>query len=366
MIKFLDLQKINGRFDREFAQAAADVIASGRYLLGGRTKTFERELAAYLGAEEAVACANGLDALRLIIKAYKELGVMAEGDEVIVPANTFIASILAITDNGLRPVLIEPSEESFNLDIAKIEAAITPRTRAIMVVHLYGRCLWSEKLEKIAARHDLKIIEDNAQAIGAEYRGRKSGTLGDAAGFSFYPGKNLGALSDTGAVTARDKELLATIRILANYGAKEKYLFSMQGLNSRTDELQTAFLSIKLKRLDEDNEKRRKVANRYITEINNPKIVVPQAPANPKGHVWHLFVIRCRERERLQKYLAEHGIETLIHYPIPPHKQECYEGLRHGPLPLTEQLALEVLSLPMSPLLEEDEQAKIIEALNAF
>lgn len=366
MTKFLDLQKINAQYAAELKKAAAEVIDSGWYLLGDQVKKFESNLASYIGIKHAIGVGNGLDALRLILKAYMEMGVMKEGDEVIVPANTYIATILAITDNRLNPVLIEPDINSYNLDISLIEKKITSRTQAIMIVHLYGKVCWSEQLEHIAERHSLKIIEDNAQAIGASWMGRKSGALANAAGFSFYPGKNLGALGDAGAVTTNDNELAVTIRALANYGSNQKYVNIYQGLNSRLDEIQAAVLDVKLKYIDEENQRRREIAERYINEIKNPKIILPELPENPDQHVWHLFVIRTSEREKLQNYLFESGIQTLIHYSIPPHKQQAYKEWNGYSLPITEQIHSEVLSLPISPVLSNEEVTHLVTLLNKY
>ena len=366
MIKFLDLQKINQQYADELKQAASEVIDSGWYLLGERIKTFETDLQQYGGAGHVIAVSNGLDALRLILRAYIELGIMKEGDEVIVPSNTYIASILAISDNGLKPVLVEPDLETYNLDFSKIEEAITPKTKAIMVVHLYGRVCWSEKLEEIAEKHQLKIIEDNAQAIGAEWKGIKTGNLGDAAGFSFYPGKNLGALGDSGAVTAKNEELANTVRALANYGSHKKYENKYKGLNCRMDELQAAFLSVKLKYLDRENQMRRKIATAYIEGIQNNKIVLPRLPSNPKEHAWHLFVIRTEDRSKLQEYLKENGVQTLIHYPIPPHKQQAYKEWADQNFAISEKLHEQVLSLPIGPVMETVDVEHIIYALNEF
>ncbi len=351
MIKFLDLQKINAQYSDELKQAAAEVIDSGWYLLGERLAQFENDLSMYIGTKHAIGVGNGLDALRLILRAYMEMGVMQEGDEIIVPANTYIATILAITDNRLKPILVEPDINTYNLDISLIEEKITPRTKAIMIVHLYGRVCWSQELEIIAKKHNLKIIEDNAQAIGAEWNGIKTGNLGDAAGFSFYPGKNLGALGDAGAVLTKDIELAETVRALSNYGSKKKYIHELQGLNSRMDELQAAFLSIKLKYLDLENQRRREVARYYINNINNNNIILPHFPDDEKEHVWHLFVIRTKLREELQNHLSHNGIQSLIHYPIPPHQQAAYSKWNNKSLPITEKIHNEVLSLPISPIL---------------
>jgi dTDP-4-amino-4,6-dideoxygalactose transaminase len=373
MIKFLDLQKINARYGEELKKVAAEVIDSGWYLLGERVNTFEKELAAYTGAPHAIACANGLDALRLILRAYIETGFMREGDEIIVPANTYIASILAITDNRLVPLLTEPDEHTYNLNISEIEKKITPRTKAVMVVHLYGQVCWNGELESLAQKHNLKIIEDNAQALGAEWKGSKTGNLGDAAGFSFYPGKNLGALGDAGAVTVKDPELATVIRALANYGSREKYVNEWAGLNSRMDELQAAFLSVKLKFLDRENEIRRQIAQAYCEKITHPELILPNKN-NPNlfrtpdslTHVWHLFVVRCRHRDALQKHLTESGIQTLIHYPIAPHKQRAYKRYSSHRLPVTEKIHNEVISLPISPIITDAEITHIVESVNSF
>lgn len=372
MIKFLDLQKINAKYTKEMKQAAAEVIDSGWYLMGEKLSQFEENLASYIGVKHAVGVGNGLDALRLILRGYIEMGVMQKGDEVIVPANTYIATILAITDNDLKPVLVEPNIETYNLDISQVEQHITARTKAIMVVHLYGQICWSEELENIAKKHHLKIIEDNAQAIGAEWNGKKSGALGNAAGNSFYPGKNLGALGDAGAVTTNDEELANVVRALGNYGSHKKYYNQYQGLNSRMDELQAAFLNIKLKYLDQENQHRREIAQYYIDNITNSDVVLPliRNPKpkirNYKGHVWHLFIIRHPKRDKLQDYLKEQGIQTMIHYPVPPHKQKAYEAWDERSYPLSEKIHQEVLSLPISQVSDKDEIRKIIKVLNQY
>lgn len=371
-IKFLDLQKINAQYAAELKQAAADVIDSGWFLTGERVASFEKNLAQFNNSKHIIGVANGLDALRLILKAYIDMGIMQEGDEVIVPANTYIASLLAISDNRLVPVLVEPNIQSYNLDIDLIQQAITPKTKAIMVVHLYGQVCWNDKLVEIAKNNNLKIIEDNAQAIGAIYNGTKTGNLGDAAGFSFYPGKNLGALGDAGAVSTNDDQLAERIRALGNYGSKKKYVNEFQGLNSRLDELQAAFLDVKLKYIDTENQYRRQIAQRYLSEINNPNIILPVpvatqfSPAENKEHVWHLFVIRCEKRDALQNHLAEKGIQTLIHYPIPPNKQLAYKELNHLDFPITNTIHDQVLSLPISPVVTDEEVSMVIQALNSF
>ncbi len=365
MIKFLDLQKINAQYADELKKVAAEIIDSGWYLLGDRVKQFESNLIAFQGGGHSIAVGNGLDALRLILKAYIELGIMKEGDEVIVPANTYIASILAITDNNLIPVLVEPHLDTYNLDLDLVESKITTKTKAIMVVHLYGRVCWIDKLEHLAKKYDLKIIEDNAQAIGAKWNGARTGNLGDAAGFSFYPGKNLGALGDSGAVTTKDEELAKAVRALANYGSAQKYVNQYQGLNSRMDEIQAAFLNVKLPFVDAEIANRRAVANYYLEHIKNPKIILPNVGLNEE-HVWHLFVIRTKNRDRLQKYLSDNGIQTLIHYPIPPHKQECFKHLNEKSFPITEIIHDQVLSLPISSVMELKEIAKIVNVLNSY
>ncbi|MDZ4203222.1 MAG: DegT/DnrJ/EryC1/StrS family aminotransferase [Bacteroidales bacterium] len=372
MIKFLDLQKINAQYADELKQAAAEVIDCGWYLLGDRGKRFETNLANYIGVKHAIGVANGLDALRIILKAYIEMGVMKEGDEVIVPANTYIATILAITDNRLKPVLVEPDINTYNLDISLTEQHITPRTRAIMVVHLYGRVCWSHELEAIAKRHNLKIIEDNAQAIGAVWENQKTGSLGDAAGLSFYPGKNLGALGDAGAITTNDDQLAEIVRALGNYGSQQKYVNEYQGLNSRLDEIQAAFLDIKLKYLDAENQRRRDIAQYYTENITHPYIILPKiincqlSIVNYLSHVWHLFVIRHPQRDKLQQYLSESGIQTLIHYPIPPHKQMAYRYLNDLNLAITEKIHKETLSLPISSVIEQGQIEAAVFTINNF
>lgn len=367
-IGFLELKDINAQHTEELKTAALRVIDSGWYLFGNEVKTFEADLAEYIGVKHTIGVANGLDALRLILKAYIEMGVIKQGDEVIVPANTFIGSVLSITDNNLKPIFVEPDIHTYNLDISLLEQHITERTRAIMVVHLYGRVCWSKELEAIAQRYNLKIIEDNAQAIGAVLPSsgggvQKTGTLGHAAGFSFYPGKNLGALGDAGAVATNDGALAEVIRSLANYGSKQKYLNEYQGLNSRLDELQAAFLNIKLRYIDAENMHRSKIAQFYCDSIKHSDITLPIFHSS---HVWHLYVIRHPKRNQLQQYLSDQGIQTSIHYPVPPHKQPCYHEFSSLSLPITEKIHDEVLSLPISPVLTTEEQMKIIQALNCF
>jgi dTDP-4-amino-4,6-dideoxygalactose transaminase len=363
MIKFLDLQKVNQQYATELKQLAGQVIDSGWYLLGDNVKIFEKELANYTQVPYAIGVANGLDALRLILRGYIEMGFFNEGDEVIVPANTYIASILAITDNNLVPVFVEPDPKTFNLDFSKIVNHITNRTKAIMIVHLYGRICWSEELVDISNKYQLKIIEDNAQAIGACWRGIKSGALGDAAGFSFYPSKNLGALGDGGAITTNNYKLAQKIRAISNYGSSKKYVNEVKGLNSRLDEIQAAFLRIKLQKLDEDNKRRQEIAAIYETELNDLPIFLPEFS---KNHVYHLYVIRTNKRDELQEFLGKQGIQTMIHYPIPPHKQIAYKEFNHLKLPITEQIHNTVLSLPISPVHENHEILEVCESIKRF
>lgn len=366
MIKFLDLQKVNIAHQEAIEKRMLNVFRSGWYLMGNEVKTFEQNLATYIGSKHAIGVANGLDALRLIYRAYTEMGFMKAGDEVIVPSNTYIASLLAISDNGLIPVLVEPDATTFNIDISKIEAAITTKTKSILIVHLQGRVVFADALKALAEKYNLKIVEDNAQAIGAEWNGIKTGNLGDAAGFSFYPGKNLGALGDGGAVTTNDDDLAATIRAVANYGSNQKYVNIYKGLNSRLDEIQAAVLDVKLPYIDNENESRRKIANRYAAEISNPKIRLPEIPDNSLEHVWHVFVVRCENRDALQQYLTDNGIQTIIHYPIAPHQQKAYAELNHLSFPIAEKMHNEVLSLPISPVMTDDEVRMVIDLLNKF
>lgn len=366
MIKFLDLQKINLSHQEEIEERLLKTFRSGWYLQGSELKQFEENLSKYIGTQYAIGVANGLDALRLIFRGYIELGFMKEGDEILVPSNTYIASILAISDNGLVPVLVEPSDVDFNIDINKIESKITEKTKGILIVHLYGRVVFSEKLKVIAEKHNLKIIEDNAQAIGAKWNGLRTGNLGDASGFSFYPGKNLGALGDAGAITTNDEQLAAAIRAVANYGSNKKYVNIYKGLNSRLDEIQAAVLDVKLKYIDDENNIRRDIAKRYIAEINNSKITIPQMPEDDAEHVWHVFVVRTENRDHLQAYLEANGVQTIIHYPTPPHKQEAYKEWNDLSFPISEKMHQEVLSLPISPVMEADELNAVIKIINQY
>lgn len=365
MIKFLDLQKITQRYSDEIHDAVTRVIDSGWYLQGKENEEFERNYSSYIGTRHTIGCANGLDALIWIFRGYIEMGVLQVGDEVIVPANTYIASILAISENGLKPVLVEPDLTTYQIDDTKIESAITSKTKAILIVHLYGQCAYTDKISEICGKYGLKLIEDNAQAHGCMFGGRKTGSLGDAAGHSFYPGKNLGALGDAGAVTTDDQELANAIRAIANYGSTKKYVFKYIGRNSRLDEIQAAILNVKLKYLDEDVAIRKKVAEYYITHITNPRIITPGI-TDWDNHVFHIFPIRCKDRNELQKYLMDNGVQTIIHYPIPPHKQECYSEWNNLSFPITEQIHAEELSLPMSPVITEEEIGIVTDLLNRW
>lgn len=366
MIKFLDLQKMNGRYENEMLSAMHGVLASGWYLQGEKNKKFESDYGSYIGTSRCVGCANGLDALTLIFRAYIELGVLQPGDEVLVPANTYIASILAITENGLRAVLVEPRADTLELDDSLLQQAITSRTRALLLVHLYGRCACTEKIKLLCQKYNLKLVEDNAQAHGCAWRGQRTGSLGDAAGHSFYPGKNLGALGDGGAVTTDDSTLADTVRALANYGSSRKYVFDYRGRNSRLDELQAAVLSVKLRHLEVDNDWRRQVAAYYYRHIDNPLVKLPVRLPDEQN-VYHLFPLLCERRDELQQYLAKYEVQTLIHYPIAPHLQQCYRGeWPDAHLPVTEQIHREELSLPMSPVLTHEEMEKIVALINQF
>ena len=349
----------------EINEAVRRVVTGGWYLQGEENRLFEEEYAAYTGTEYCVGCGNGLYSLALILRAYMELGVMQPGDEVIVPANTYIASILAVTENGLKPVLVEPRMDTLQMDDRLIEQAVTPRTKAIMIVHLYGRCAYTRRIGEICKAHNLKLIEDNAQAHGCTFEGRRTGSLGDAAGHSFYPGKNLGALGDAGAVTTDDKALADTVRALGNYGSSRKYVFDMKGRNSRLDEIQAAVLRIKLKYLDDDNARRKRIAMHYIENISNPLLSLPGREYCDNS-VHHIFPLMCGRRDELQQYLKDNGVGTMIHYPIPPHKQKCYAGWNALSLPITEQIHREELSIPLNQTMQEDEIITIEKLLNDF
>ena len=383
MIKFLDLKGITDLYADEIKQAVDSVIDSGWYLQGNANKQFEANYARYIGTNHCVGVANGLDALIWIYRAYIEMGVMQPGDEVLVPANTYIASILAITENGLKPVLVEPNIETLEMDDRLIEQAITPRTKSILIVHLYGRCAYTERIGELCRQYNLRLVEDNAQAHGCSYSiengklkiennesaanfiFKKTGSLGDAAGHSFYPGKNLGALGDGGAVTTNDSELADCIRALANYGSQRKYVFRYKGRNSRLDEIQAAILDVKLRHLDADNRRRQQIARYYYEHIINPLITMPTRLSD-ENNVYHIFPVLCPERDRLQQYLTAQGIQTLIHYPIPPHKQECYKEWNTMNLPVTEQIHQQELSIPISQVLTDQEVREIVGILNTF
>lgn len=373
MIEFLSLRAVTGKYSDEIHEAVSRVIDSGWYLQGAENEAFEREYASYIGTKYAVGCANGLDALIWILRAYKELGYLKDGDEILVPANTYIATILAITENKLRAVLVEPRLDTLEIDDERLEDYLTERTKAVMIVHLYGRCAYTEKIAAFCKVHNLKLFEDNAQAHGCVYNGRKTGSLGDAAGHSFYPGKNLGALGDAGAVTTNDKDVADCIRSLGNYGSAKKYVFQYCGRNSRLDEIQAAVLRVKLRHLDDDVARRRDVADMYYVGLKNAAVALP-AKLSRERNAYHLFPVTCAERDALQAHLKVHGIQTLIHYPIPPHKQECYrkaisDGLivlpRTG-LPITETIHAQELSLPIGPTISNEDVRRVISAVNVF
>ena len=360
MIKYLDLKAINVPFQH----AADNVLQSGWYLKGEYTRRFEEAYANYIGTKYCIGCANGLDALTLIFRAYIEMGVMQQGDEVIVPANTYIASILAITECGLTPVLVEPSIDTLQIDDSLIETTITQRTRAILIVHLYGRCAYTERIGDICRRHGLKLVEDNAQAHGCNYQLSKTGSLGSAAASSFYPTKNLGAFGDAGAVTTDDEALAEVLRSIGNYGSSHKYVFDYIGRNSRIDEIQAAVLLEKLKRLDVSNARRKEIASLYINKVKNPLIRIPKC--DDSDCVWHIFPVFCEHRDLLQQYLQDNGVETHIHYPIPPHKQKCYSEWNQQSFPITEKIHHEELSIPCNQTMTQKEVDEIINLLNAF
>ena len=365
MIKYLDLKEVTAMHADEISSAIRRVVDSGWYLHGAENEAFCNEYANYIGTSHCIGCGNGLDALTLILRAYKEMGVMSDGDEVIVPANTFIATILAITENGLKPVLVEPRIDTFQIDDRLIERAVTKRTRAVMIVHLYGYCAYTDAIGDVCRKYGLKLIEDNAQAHGCEFGDRRTGSLGDAAAHSFYPGKNLGALGDGGAVTTNDSQLAEMIATLANYGSSRKYVFDRKGRNSRLDELQAAVLRVKLKYLDNDNNKRRNIARQYISRIDNSLVTLPSAEYCEKS-VHHIFPVLCSSRDLLQRHMLEHGIQTMVHYPIPPHRQQCYKEWAELKLPVTERIHNEELSIPLNQTLRQNEVDEIIDAITKF
>lgn len=365
-VPFLSLRDVTAKYADEIHSAVQRVVDSGWYLQGKENESFEQHYADYIGTKYCIGCGNGLDALIWIYRAYIELGIMHPGDEVIVPANTYIASIMAITENGLKAVLVEPDPNTLELDDNKVEEAITPRTKSVLLVHLYGRCAYTEKIGELCNKYHLHLVEDNAQAHGCKYKEKRTGSLGEAAGHSFYPGKNLGALGDGGAVTTDNKELADCIRALANYGSQKKYIFKYRGRNSRLDEIQAAVLDVKLRHLDEDNHSRQKVAAYYYDHIKNPLIAMP-VRLPEENNVYHLFPVMCERRDELQQYLAEHGVQTLIHYPIPPHLQECYWGVwDNAVLPITESMAKQELSLPISQVMTCEEMSSVVELVNLF
>jgi dTDP-4-amino-4,6-dideoxygalactose transaminase len=367
MIKFLDIQKITNRYKDDLMKEIGAVIDSGWFLLGDKKKRFEAEFAAFCGTQYCIGVANGFDALILILEGYKKLGMMQEGDEVIVPSNTYIASILAVSRVGMVPVLVEPNLDDYLLDPALIEAKISSRTKAILPVHLYGQLCDMEAINAIAEKYQLKVIEDSAQSQGAANKdGKRSGSLGDASGFSFYPGKNLGALGDAGAVTTNDAALAEAIQALHNYGSHVKYQNLYKGYNSRLDELQAACLSVKLKWLDQENTRRREIARKYIQGITNKKIILPKYPVQGERHVWHVFTVRVTERQKFQEYLDSKNIQTIIHYPIPPHKQEAYKEWEQDHYPVSELIHGQIISLPISPVMTDAEAEEVIQAVNLF
>lgn len=402
MIDFLNLKAVNDSFEPQLSNSIKRVVDSGWYLLGYEVKAFEEEYANYIGTKHCIGVANGLDALRLILRAYIEMGLMKEGDEIIVPANTYIASILAITDNRLIPILVEPDINTYNIDPYKIEEKITSRTKGIMIVHLYGQNSMHPEIQLLCEKYKLKLIEDNAQAQGSYFGKKRTGALGDAAGHSFYPGKNLGALGDAGAVTTDDDSIAEVVRTIANYGSKIKYQNLYQGLNSRLDEIQAAVLRVKLIRLDADNQRRREIASYYLKNIKNPVLILPGLDSSEYGndmysefsadnssireiieplvfnaslqpqnqilsnHVWHLFVIRTLHRDKLYQYLSAKGVQSIIHYPIPPHKQIAYKEWNHLSFPITEKIHDMVLSLPISPVMKEIDIKILVDVINNF
>ncbi|MBS5795347.1 MAG: DegT/DnrJ/EryC1/StrS family aminotransferase [Dysgonomonas mossii] len=364
-ILFLNLKRENERYATELKEATARIIHLGWYIRGAANESFQSQFASYCGVSHCVGVGNGLDALRLILMGYMVMGRIKEGDEVILPANTFIATALAVSQCGLVPVLADCDLATYNIDPASVEEKITNKSRAIIAVHLYGQVADMDKLKQLALKYNLLLIEDAAQAHGAVYKGRKAGSIGDAAAFSFYPVKNLGSLGDAGAVTTDDAELAEVVNSLSNYGSDEKYIHNYKGLNSRLDEIQAAILSVKLKYLDVDNSRRREIAKFYLDNIKNDRFILPEV-RDWDSHVFHLFVLRCKDREELQQYLSQNSIQTQIHYPYAIHKQPAYAELNHLHLPVSELLQDEVLSLPLYPSLREDELVKIIKTLNSF
>lgn len=366
IIPFLDLKQLNSRYESAFIEASRKVIESGRYIKGEEVRRFEKNFANYSKVNHCVGVANGLDALKLVLMAWKVLGKIKDGDEVIIPSNTFIATVLAVSDVKIVPVFCEPNPGTANIDVKNIRKLITDKTKAIIPVHLYGRLCEMVQIRSLAKEFNLLVLEDAAQAHGAEQGDFRSGNAGDAAAFSFYPGKNLGGLGDGGAVTTNDAELANIIRSLANYGSDRKYVHRYKGVNSRLDEIQASYLDIKLNNLNNDNLVRQKIAKRYLDEICNPEITLPERPREPKQHVWHLFVVRVKNRTALQDYLSKSGVDTLIHYPISPHKQMAYKEFNSLRFPIAESLQVQSLSIPLSPILTDEQVSYIISCLNSF
>ncbi len=364
-VKYLDLKSLNDSFEPQLSQAIQRVLDAGWYLLGSENEAFEKEFSTYCGVKHCIGVANGLDALTLVLNAWKEMGILEEGDEVIVPANTYIATILAVTRCGLKPILVEPNPKTFNIDPRLIEVHLTRRTKAILPVHLYGQCAEMDTINTIALKYNLKVLEDAAQGHGAIFKGKRTGNLGDAAGFSFYPAKNLGCLGDGGCVTSNDDELAECVRILANYGSKDKYINRYKGINSRLDELQAAILRVKLARLDADNDKRRIIARQYLSKIHHPNIQLPEIK-DFEAHNFHVFPILSNQRDDLQAYLTSKNIQTLIHYPVPPHKQDAYYEWNQRSYPITEQIHSKELSLPISPMQTQEVTEYICQYINQF
>jgi dTDP-4-amino-4,6-dideoxygalactose transaminase len=365
MIPFLDLKKINRQYQEDLVDACRRVIESGFYIRGTEVSQFEAEFAQFCGSRFCVGVANGLDALSLVFKAKIAMGQLSKGDEVLVPANTYIASVLAISDNDLRPVFVEPDPTSFNIDVRRLKDHLSARTKAVLPVHLYGQLAEMSEIMSFAEDHGLFVLEDAAQAHGASQRGVRAGAWGHAAGFSFYPGKNLGALGDAGAVVTNDPALAECVRAIANYGSHRKYENLYKGTNSRLDDLQAAMLRVKLGHLERETSERRKIAGRYLAEISNPRLLLPKIHSE-QSHVWHLFVVRSSHRKELIEHFNKFNIQTLIHYPIPPHLQNAYSEYKDLPLPITEQIHREVLSLPMSPVMSTEDVKLVIVAANSF
>lgn len=364
-VKYLDLKPLNNSFEPQLSQAIQRVLDAGWYLLGSENEAFEKEFSAFCGVKHCIGVANGLDALTLVMNAWKEMGILDEGDEVIVPANTYIATILAITRSGLKPILVEPDPKTFNIDPSLIEAHLTTQSKVILPVHLFGQCAEMNAINTIALKYNLKVLEDAAQGHGSIYKGKRTGNLGDAAGFSFYPAKNLGCLGDGGCVTTNDDALAECVRILANYGSKDKYINRYKGINSRLDELQAAILRVKLTRMDADNDKRREIARQYLSKIHHPNIQLPEIK-DFEAHNFHVFPILCEQRDELQAYLTSKNIQTLIHYPVPTHKQDAFREWNQRSYPITENIHFKELSLPISPLMSKNDILHVCQTIQTF